>query len=144
MVHRRDKLRAEQILVDRLNDKKNIDYIWNADVEEFAGDDMSLNQVIYTDKITGQAHSLDVAGAFVNIGIVPNTDMFKHEELCHLINKEGYVKTLPYNSIYTEDAGIFVAGDVREDSEKQVVNAVADGSIVVKAIKLYLETGDLK
>ena len=144
VVHRRDKLRAEQILIDRLNDKKNIDYIWNADVEEFAGDDMSLNQVIYTDKVTGQAHSLDVAGAFVNIGIVPNTDMFKHEELCHLINEEGYVKTLPDSSVSTKDAGIFAVGDVREGSEKQVVNAVADGSIVVKAIKLYLETGDME
>lgn len=144
VVHRRDKLRAEQILIDRLNDKKNIDYIWNADVEEFAGDDMSLNQVIYTDKVTGQAHSLDVAGAFVNIGIVPNTDMFKHEELYHLINEEGYIKTLSHSSVSTEDAGIFAVGDVREGSEKQVVNAVADGSIVVKAIKLYLETGDME
>ena len=143
VIHRRDKLRAEQILIDRLNDKKNIDYIWNADVEEFAGDDMSLNQVIYTDKATGQAHSLDVAGAFVNIGIVPNTDMFKHEELCHLINEEGYIKTLSHSSVSTEDAGIFAVGDVREGSEKQVVNAVADGSVVVKAIKLYLETGDI-
>lgn len=142
VVHRRDKLRAEQILIDRLNDKKNIDYIWNADVEEFAGDDMSLNQVIYTDKATGQAHSLGVAGAFVNIGIVPNTDIFKHEELRHLINEEGYVKTSPHNNVCTEDAGIFAVGDVREGSEKQVVNAVADGSVVVKAIKLYLETGD--
>ena len=144
VIHRRDKLRAEQILIDRLGDKKNIDYVWNADVEEFAGDDKSLNKVIYTDKVTGQSHSLDAAGAFVNIGIVPNTDMFKHEELCHLINKEGYVKTLPYNSVYTEDAGVFAVGDVREGSEKQVVNAVADGSVVVKAIKLYLETGDIK
>ena len=144
VIHRRDKLRAEQILVDRLNDKKNIDYIWSADVEEFAGDDRLLNKVIYTDKATGQSHSLDVAGAFVNIGIVPNTDMFKHEELCHLINEEGYIKTLPDNSVATKDAGIFAVGDVREGSEKQVVNAVADGSIVVKAIKLYLETGDIE
>lgn len=142
VIHRRNKLRAEQILIDRLNDKKNIDYIWNADVEELAGDDKLLNQVIYTDNATGQAHSLGVAGAFVNIGIVPNTDMFKHEELCHLINEEGYVKTSPHNNVCTEDAGIFAVGDVREGSEKQVVNAVADGSVVVKAIKLYLETGD--
>ena len=144
MIHRRDKLRAEQILIDRLSDKHNIDYIWSADVEEFAGDDRLLNKVVYTDKATGQSHSLDVAGAFVNIGIVPNTDMFKHEELCHLINEEGYIKTLPYNSVATKDAGIFAVGDVREGSEKQVVNAVADGSIVVKAIKLYLETGDIE
>lgn len=144
VIHRRDKLRAEQILVDRLNDKKNIDYIWSADVKEFAGDDRVLDKVIYTDKATGQSHSLDVSGAFVNIGIVPNTDMFKHEELCHLINEEGYIKTLSYSSVSTKDAGIFAVGDVREGSEKQVVNAVADGSIVVKAIKLYLETGDME
>lgn len=145
VIHRRGKLRAEQILIDRLNDKKNVGYIWNADVEELAGDDRSLNKVIYTDKVTGQSHSLDVAGAFVNIGIVPNTDMFKqHEELCHLINEEGYVKTLPDSSVSTKDAGIFAVGDVREGSEKQVVNAVADGSVVVKAIKLYLETGDME
>ena len=144
MIHRRDKLRAEQILVDRLNDKNNIDYIWSADVEELAGDDKLLSKVIYTDKATGQSHSLEVAGAFVNIGIVPNTDMFKHEELCRLINEEGYIKTLPCSSVSTKDAGIFAVGDVREGSEKQVVNAVADGSIVVKAIKLYLETGDIE
>ena len=144
VIHRRDKLRAEQILIDRLNDKKNIDYIWSADVKEFAGDDKLLNKVIYTDKVTGQAHSLDVTGAFVNIGIVPNTDMFKHEELCHLINEEGYVKTSPHSSVSTEDAGVFAVGDVKESSEKQVVNAVADGSIVVKAIRLYLETGGME
>ena len=68
----------------------------------------------------------------------------RHEELCHLINEEGYIKTLPDSSVSTKDAGIFAVGDVREGSEKQVVNAVADGSVVVKAIKLYLETGDTK
>lgn len=144
VIHRRDKLRAEQILIDRLNNKKNINYIWNADVKEFTGDDRSLNKVIYTDKVTGQTHSLDVAGAFVNIGIVPNTDILKHEELCHLINEEGYIKTSPCSSVSTKDAGIFAVGDIREGSEKQVVNAVADGSIAVKAIKLYLETGGME
>lgn len=136
VVHRRDKFRAEQVLVDRLNKKSNIKYIYDALLREFKGDEQ-LNSLTFMDKEDGLIKEIDVKGAFVNVGIVPNTELLKsRQEL--MLDDEGFVE---HNNLQTDIRGVYVIGDVRNDSNRQIVNAVADGSSVVKIIKEYLEGG---
>ena len=134
VVHRRDKFRAEQVLVDRLSKKANIKYIYDALLSEFKGDEQ-LNSLTFMDKEDGLIKEIDVKGAFVNVGIVPNTELLKsRQEL--MLDDEGFVE---HNNLQTDIRGVYVVGDVRGDSNRQIVNAVADGSSVVKLVKEYLE-----
>lgn len=133
VIHRRDKLRAEQFLVDRLNNKSNIKFLWNNDVVGFHGDNNLLEHLTTFDKDKNELSNVHVKGAFVNIGIVPNTEMFSQ---LGITNKEGFIEN---ENLKTMISGVYVVGDAREGSDRQVVNAVADGSSVVKLIKDYLE-----
>lgn len=132
VIHRRDKLRAEQFLVDRLNKKTNIKFLWDNDVAGFHGDNGLLEYLTTFDKAKNELNSIYVKGAFVNIGIVPNTEMFSQ---LGITNKEGFIEN---KNLKTMISGVYVVGDAREDSDRQVVNAVADGSSVVKIIKDYI------
>ena len=134
LIHRRDTLRAEKILQERLLERDNVEYVWDAGVEAFKGDYGKLNRVMYLDKTSGERFSLNVEGAFVNVGITPVTSVFKG---LGILNSEGYVKTDKNLATYVD--GIFAIGDVRADSIRQIVNATADGATVSKSIIDYLE-----
>lgn len=136
VIHRRDKFRAEQVLVDRLSKKDNIKYIYDALLSGFKGDEQ-LNSLTFMDRDSGLIKELDIKGAFVNVGIVPNTEFLQSRQES-MLDDEGFVE---HNNLQTDIRGVYVVGDVRNDSNRQVVNAVADGSSVVKLIKEYLERG---
>lgn len=135
LIHRRDKLRAEQFLVDRLNKKPNIKFLWDNDVVGFHGGNNLLEYITTFDKVKNELNNIYVKGSFVNIGIVPNTEMFSQ---LGITNEEGFIEN---ENLKTMIGGIYVVGDAREGSDRQVVNAVADGSSVVKIIKTHLEGG---
>ncbi|MEW6188958.1 MAG: thioredoxin-disulfide reductase [Actinomycetota bacterium] len=133
VVHRRDKLRATQILQDRAFKNPKIEFLWNSNVTEILGR-TKVEGVIVRDKISGELRKIPVAGIFVYIGTVPNSDFVKN--ILHL-DEKGYIIT--DEKLETSVAGIFAAGDVRKSPLKQVTTAVGEGALAAISAQKYLE-----
>lgn len=125
LIHRRDTLRAEKILQDRLFKNPKIQVIWDHVVEEVLGneDPLAVTGVRLKDQKTGQTQTLSLDGLFVAIGHAPNTKIFEGKiEL----DKEGYIVGSPLTS-ETNIKGVFAAGDVRDKTYRQAVTAAGMG-----------------
>lgn len=126
LVHRRDALRADKILCDRL-EKSGVFIIWDSVVESLSGED-KIAQVTLKNVKSGNLTPLSVDGVFVAIGEIPNSQLFDN------------VKKTPSGYIVTNDVmrtnidGVYAVGDVREKSLRQVVTACADGAIAADDI----------
>jgi len=142
LVHRRDSLRSEKILQDKLFEKAkngNIKIEWNHKVKEVVGDDMGVNGVIIESMIDGSTKQLDVFGMFVAIGHKPNTDLFKGQ----LDMKDGYliVKSgLEGNATQTSIEGVFAAGDVADHVYRQAITSAGTGCMAALDAEKYLDT----
>ena len=125
LIHRRQKLRAEKILQDRLNEKKNIEIIWNSEVKEVIGDDTKkcITGVKIYNNANQQLSTLNIEGFFVAIGHAPATDLFKKKLK---MDDDGYIITSP-DSTKTNIDGIFAAGDVTDKIYRQAVTAAGMG-----------------
>ena len=135
-IHRRDKLRAEKILQDRLFKKLNISFLWDNIVEEFCGQDSpnSLTHLKLKNIKTGKVSSLNIDGAFVAIGHEPSTDIFKG----HLkMDAKGYIKVFPGRT-NTNISGVFAAGDVHDCIYRQAVTAASFGCIAALEAEKFL------
>lgn len=126
MVHRRDALRADDILAKRL-EASSVEMVWNSVVENLDGDD-KLAQMTLKDVKTGSLTTISVDGVFVAIGQTPSSQGFDGVKL----TKSGYIVT--DENMHTDIDGVFAVGDVREKSLRQVVTACADGAIAANAI----------
>jgi len=140
LIHRRDKLRAEKILQDRLfkNDKINI--IWNGIVKEFIGDENPdvLNKIVIQNTIDNSISELEASGAFIAIGHDPSTSLFKNKLK---MDSENYIITKA-DSTETNIKGIFAAGDVKDKIYRQAVTAAGMGCMAaLEAEKLISESG---
>ncbi len=141
LVHRRDSLRSEKILQDKLFEKVkngNIKIEWNHKVKEVVGDDMGVNGVIIESMIDGNTKQLDVFGMFVAIGHKPNTDLFKGQ----LDMKDGYliVKSgLDGNATQTSIEGVFAAGDVADHVYRQAITSAGTGCMAALDAEKYLD-----
>jgi len=126
IIHRRDKLRADKVLQDKLLGNSKISFKYNCVVEEIIGDEnpVSLTGLRLKNLRTDKNEILDVSGAFVAIGHIPNTDIFRHQ--LELDNK-GYIKTLP-GSCATSVKGVFAAGDVMDPLFRQAIIAAGTGA----------------
>ncbi len=121
VVHRRDKLRASQIMQDRAFKNSKITFVWDSAVEEVTGGDKVTGARIRNLK-TGKESVLRTDGVFVAIGYEPNTAIFKGQlEL----DAKGYVVTR--GETETSVPGVFAAGDVRDYRYRQAITAAADG-----------------
>lgn len=138
VVYRGDKLRAEQVLQDRMNSKDNIEVLWNAETEALKGDGQKVTDVIFLDKNNGERYGLPVSGVFVNVGMIPVTEPFRLTNYW-LLDEFGYVINNP-RTMETQVRGLFAVGDVRADSVRQIASAVGDGSVAGINIKKYIET----
>ncbi len=136
LIHRRDSLRADQTMQDRLFNNPKIKIEWNSVVSKFLGTDTpkSLTGLKLKNIKTGAEKELKVDGAFVAIGHHPNSELFK-EWLD--IDKEGYIITPP-NSCKTKVSGVFAAGDVKDPLYRQAVVAAASGCIAALEAEKYL------
>ena len=125
LIHRRQKLRAEKILQDRLNEKKNIEIIWNSEVKEVIGDNSKkcITGVKIYNNANQQLSTLNIEGFFVAIGHAPATDLFKKKLK---MDDDGYIITSP-DSTKTNIDGIFAAGDVTDKIYRQAVTAAGMG-----------------
>jgi thioredoxin reductase (NADPH) len=134
IVHRRDKLRAQQILQDRAFSNDKIDFIWNTEVKEVQDTNGKVGSVILESTLDGSTSEFLTDGMFVYIGMNPLTKPFTD---LGILNENGYIETDEHMS--TKIDGIFAAGDVREKSLRQVVTATGDGSIAAQSVQHYVE-----
>ena len=125
LIHRRDSLRAERILQDRLFANPKISVVWNKAVDRFLGEPFQggLTGVALTDTVTGETSEIAADGAFVAIGHAPATELFKDSlEL----DDSGYIVVQP-GTPKTAIAGVFACGDVMDHTYRQAVTAAGTG-----------------
>ena len=141
LVHRRDSLRSEKILQDKIFEKAkngNIKIEWNHKVKEVVGDDMGVNGVVIESMIDGSTKQLDALGMFVAIGHKPNTDLFKGQ----LDMKDGYLVVnsgLNGNATQTSIEGVFAAGDVADHVYRQAITSAGTGCMAALDAEKYLD-----
>ncbi|MBF0355621.1 MAG: thioredoxin-disulfide reductase [Alphaproteobacteria bacterium] len=125
LIHRRDSLRAERILQDRMFANPKISAVWDSVVDEVVGDNAppSVTGVRLKNVKTGETSLLKVDGVFVAIGHSPNTELFKG---VLDMDSDGYLITKP-DSTATNIAGVFAAGDVQDKHYRQAVTAAGTG-----------------
>src|SRR5699024_808639 len=128
VIHRRDQLRAQPTLQKRAFAKKKMHFIWNAQTEEILGDDMTVTGVKYRDKETGAGKESPVAGVFIYVGVLPQTEPFKD---LGILDDHGWIVTDDH--METKVPGIFALGDVRQKDLRQIANAVGEGSVAGQA-----------
>lgn len=142
LVHRRDSLRSEKILQDKLFEKAkkgNVTIEWNHQVKEVVGDDMGVNGIVIESTKDGSTKHLDVMGMFVAIGHKPNTDMFDGQ----LDMKDGYIVVnsgIQGNATQTSIEGIFAAGDVADHVYRQAITSAGTGCMAALDAEKYLDS----
>lgn len=138
LIHRRDSLRSEKILQDRLFANPKISVLWNKAVERFAGDGKALTHVDLVDTVTGEASSVPTDGAFVAIGHAPATELFKGKlEL----DAAGYIVVEP-GTPKTAIPGVFACGDVMDHTYRQAVTAAGTGCMAALDAERFLAARD--
>jgi len=141
LVHRRDKLRAEKILQDKLFEKQRegkIDVRWNNTLDEVLGDASGVTGVRLKSTADGKTSELKLTGCFIAIGHKPNTDIFAGQ----LDMKDGYIVTksgLSGNATATSVPGVFAAGDVQDHVYRQAVTSAGTGCMAALDADKYLE-----
>jgi thioredoxin reductase (NADPH) len=132
IIHRRDQLRASQILQEKVLSRQKIEPVWNTVVEEIVGDS-KVSELSLRNLKTGGINKLQVSGVFVAIGFEPNSRAFV--DIIDL-DETGLIKT---NEVMaTSSPGIFAAGDIRRSSSRQVAGAVGDGATAALSAFKYI------
>ena len=136
LVHRRDKLRAEQILQDRIFEKEKegkIEISWNSELKEVLGDENLVTGIILD-----SGKEIKLEGVFIAIGHKPNTDIFNNQ----LDMKNGYITInsgLNGNATQTSVEGVFASGDVADSVYRQAVTSAGSGCMAALDAQKYLE-----
>jgi len=136
LIHRRDSLRAEKILQDRLFANEKIKVIWDSEVVEFVGggDPEALVGLDIRNKRTGEVSRVEVEGAFVAIGHEPATELFKGQLD---LDKDGYIN-IELGTTKTNIPGVFACGDVMDKIYRQAVTAAGTGCMAALDAEKYL------
>ena len=127
LVHRRDKFRGDSLLVNKVIEKDNIEIIYNGNITKLKGEE-KLESIIIDDGI-----EIEVDGLFIAIGYDPNNDIFKN---IVELDENGYI--VSDELCHTNIDGIFVAGDNRSKSLRQLVTATSDGAVASSEAIKYL------
>lgn len=130
LIYRKDKLKCEEKLIEKLNQKENIEVIYNSNVIELRGND-SLEEIII--ETEGNKKALKVDGMFISIGMDAQTDFVK--EILPL-DKDNYIIS---DNCSTNLEGIFVSGDCREKGVRQLATAINDGAVAAVKVIEYLK-----
>jgi thioredoxin reductase (NADPH) len=141
VVHRRDKFRAEAIMVDKLKERMaagKATILWDNTLDEVLGDDSGVTGMRVKNIKTGAVTEKKLQGVFIAIGHKPNTDIFAGE----VEMKNGYITTkagLEGNATATSVAGVFAAGDVQDHVYRQAVTSAGTGCMAALDAQKYLE-----
>ena len=140
LIHRREELRAEKILQDRLFKKEsdsNVNILWNNNLDEVLGDGTLVNGVKIKDTNSEEITDIQVEGVFIAIGHKPNTDLF----IDQLDMKDGYIQVhsgLEGAATQTSIPGIFAAGDVSDHIYRQAITSAGSGCMAALDAEKYL------
>lgn len=141
LVHRRDKFKAEKIMIDHLMEKVNAGKIsieWNSGLDEVLGDNSGVTGMRLKDVNTGATKNIDVMGVFIAIGHKPNTDLFEGQ----LDMSGGYIKVKTGsngNATATSVPGVFAAGDCADYIYRQAVTSAGTGCMAALDAERYLD-----
>jgi thioredoxin reductase (NADPH) len=141
LVHRRDKLRSEKILQDKLFDKAangNVHLHWNHTLDEVLGDASGVTGVRLQDTTTGVSRELPLTGVFIAIGHKPNTDLFQGQ----LEMRDGYLLIKggsEGNATATSIEGVFAAGDVADHVYRQAITSAGAGCMAALDVEKFLD-----
>lgn len=140
LIHRRDSLRSEKILQDRLFAHPKIDVMWNHAVEEICGtqNPPSVTHVMLKNTMTGAVTKFDTDGVFVAIGHSPSSNVFADQLK---MKTGGYIWTAP-DSTKTSIEGVFAAGDVTDDVFRQAVTAAGMGCMAALEAERWLAANE--
>ena len=141
LIHRRDKLRSEKILQDKIMDKAangNIRLHWNHTLEEVLGDASGVTGVRLKSALSGEEKKLDLSGVFIAIGHKPNTDLFQGQ----LEMRDGYLKVRggsEGDATSTTIPGVFAAGDVADHVYRQAITSAGAGCMAALDAEKFLD-----
>jgi thioredoxin reductase (NADPH) len=141
LIHRRDRLRAEKIMQDRLFaevEAGKISVVWNHEVAEVLGDPHGVNGVRLASTADGTKRDIQVTGLFIAIGHTPNTEIFAGQ----LAMREGYILVrsgVEGNATATSVPGVFAAGDVADHVYRQAITSAGSGCMAALDADRYLE-----
>jgi len=141
LVHRRDSLRAEKVLQDRLFAREKegkVTILWKHTLDEVLGDDSGVTGISIKSVEDDSLHQVDLAGVFIAIGHKPNTDIFANQ----LDMKDGYIKIhsgTQGNATATSSPGVFAAGDVGDHIYRQAVTSAGFGCMAALDAEKYLD-----
>lgn len=136
IVHRRDELRACQMLQERVHDTEKIAFRWNTVLRAIEGEG-TVQKAQLEDVKTGERSQLETSGVFIFIGLTPNTQFLNG---LVPINDRGQIVTDLW--MRTPTPGILAAGDIRHASARQLVSSAGDGATAALAAIRYLQTGE--
>ena len=132
VIHRRDQMRADQILQEKLFACENVEMIWDTVPVSIEGEEM-VSGIKLQNKKTGEERELPLDGVFIAVGIVPNTELFRN---LVKLDESGYI--VAGEDCVTSTPGIFAAGDIRTKQLRQVITAAADGANAVTSAERIL------
>jgi thioredoxin reductase (NADPH) len=142
LIHRRDSLRAEKILQDRLMQRASEGKVvlhWHTTLDEVLGDETGVTGIRIRSTLEGEAmHSLDLSGVFIAIGHKPNTDLFVEQ----LAMQGGYLTVHSGTdgaATHTSQAGVFAAGDVADHIYRQAITSAGFGCMAALDAEKYLD-----
>jgi len=138
LIHRRDTLRAERILQDRLMKNPKIETLWFHELDEVLGDDSGVTGVRVKHTKTGETQEIPCAGVFVAIGHAPASELVKDQLETHM---GGYVVTAP-DSTATSIPGVFAAGDLTDHIYRQAVTSAGMGCMAALEAERFLSGED--
>lgn len=134
VIHRRDQLRAQQVIQDRAFANDKIDFVWNSNVTEVLGDDNKVTGVKVVNNQTNEQSTIETSGVFIYVGLLPMTTAF--EDL-KITDADGWIKT--NDQMETAIPGIYAIGDVRQKDLRQIATAVGEGGIAGQQAFKYVE-----
>ena len=135
LVHRRDSLRATQSYLAPLENAKNLEFVWNKQIDSLDTTDGHLSGIQMTDRVTGEHSSLPCDGLFVAIGRIPDTSLISAQVSC---DAQGYI--IADETTRTNLPGVFAVGDVRQKPLRQIITAAADGATASKFAEEFLQS----
>ncbi|MBC6904913.1 thioredoxin-disulfide reductase [Saccharophagus sp. K07] len=141
LIHRRDSLKSEKILQDRLMarvEEGKVQILWNHTLEEVLGNDSGVTGARLRSTVDGSERNIDVAGIFIAIGHKPNTDIFAGQLEMH----NGYIVVksgLAGNATATSVPGVFAAGDVADHIYRQAITSAGSGCMAALDAERYLD-----
>jgi thioredoxin reductase (NADPH) len=132
VVHRRDTLRAQKIIQDRAFANKAIEFLWNRVPVEIRGKDQ-VDSILLEDTLTGARSDLKVDGVFIYVGARPATAF-----LGDLVERDGVGFVITDEGLAAKTEGLFIAGDARKKTLRQITTAVGDGALAAVNLERYI------